>query len=405
MQEQSKKLFRILSIDGGGIRGILPGQIIAALETKLQIATGDKNARIADFFDLIAGTSTGGILTCAYTCPNAQGRPKFTAQEAVDVYLQFGENIFSSPVMHKATSVVGLFGPKYPAFALENVLKEKFGDVRLSKALTNIIIPAFNLDDGDTKFFTSSDAKKEKKDYYLWEVARSTSAAPTYFPAASAGNLRDTFQGFIDGGVFANNPTMCALVESYKVDVDLHRKYYIERGVGLGALTPGNSVLENVFVLSIGTSNHEATYPFLEHENLGMLSWIKPLIDIMMSGVSETVSYQVEQLFRLMRIQKVEAAIDSLKSDGTAAIESARDDLFEILKVANDAKEYHENGIKVAFLDPKPQYIRINPAVAPADSAMDNASPENLKLLKQAGDNAAKEYDRWLDIAVEHLIA
>lgn len=404
MKKKSNKLFRILSIDGGGIRGILPGQILASLEKKLQVATDNPDARLADFFDLVAGTSTGGILGCAYTCADENGRPKFTAQEAVDIYLEFGEGIFSTPIMQKVSSIVGLFGPKYPPVVLENLLKEKFGDAKLSAALSNLIIPAFNLDDGDTKFFTSSDAKKSKKDYYLWEVARSTSAAPTYFPASKVGTLRDAMKGFIDGGVFANNPTMCALVEAYKVDVDLHRKYHIESR-GIGGLTPGNSVLENVFVLSLGTSNNEASYPFDEYGDLGMVSWIKPLINIMMSGVSETVAYQVEQLFRLLRIQQVEATLDNLPSDGTGAVESVREELFEILKVAGDAKTYHSDGLSVADIDPRPQYIRINPDVSPANGEMDDASPENLKLLAEAGKQAAQKYDKWLDVAVEHLIA
>lgn len=404
MKKKSKKLFRILSIDGGGIRGILPGQILASLEKKLQVATGDPDARIADFFDLIAGTSTGGILGCAYTCPGKDGRPKFTAQEAVDIYLDFGDSIFATPMLQKLSSVIGLIGPKYPPFVLENLLKEKMGDVKLSDALSNLIIPAFNLDDGDTKFFTSSDAKKSKKDYFLWEVARATSAAPTYFPASNAGNLRDKMKGFIDGGVFANNPTMCALVEAYKVDVDLHRKHHIESR-GIGGFTPGSSVLENVFVLSLGTSNHDAAYPFEDYADRGMVTWIKPLIDIMMSGVSETVAYQVEQLFRLLRVQQVEGALDNLESDGTGAVEAIREELFEILKVAEDAKEYHSNGISVAHIEPKPQYIRIDPDVSPANADMDDATPKNLKLLAEAGKRAAEKYDKWLDVAVQHLIA
>ncbi len=402
---ESKKKFRILSIDGGGIRGILPGQIIAVLEKKLQVATDNPDARIGDFFDLIAGTSTGGILACAYSCPDPKNpkRPKYRAQEAVDLYLDFGDSIFSAPFLHKAASIGGLLGPKYPVLTLEKLLKEKFGNTKLSEALNNLIIPAFSIDDGDTKFFTSSDIKG--KDYFLWEVARSTSAAPTYFPASHVGNLRDTLKGYIDGGVFANNPTMCALVEAYKVDVELHQKYHVDSARGIGGLRAGNSVLENVFVLSIGTSNHEKNYPFEEHGDSGILSWIRPLIDIMMSGVSETVAYQAEQLFRLLRIQQVESTLEKLQSDGTVATEDMRNKLLEILKVAGDAKEYQRNGITVANFDPKPQYIRIEPSVGNADGSMDNASPENLILLKQAGDAAAKKHEKWLDIAVEQLIS
>ena len=85
---------RILSIDGGGIRGIIPGQMLVALEKKLAAKSGKPDARIADFFDLVAGTSTGAILAAAYLCPDSNGRPKFSAQEAVDFYLEDGDEIF-----------------------------------------------------------------------------------------------------------------------------------------------------------------------------------------------------------------------------------------------------------------------------------------------------------------------
>jgi patatin-like phospholipase/acyl hydrolase len=403
MQQKSNKLFRILSIDGGGIRGILPGQIIASLEKKLQKATNNPDARVADYFDMIAGTSTGGILTCLYTCPDENGRPKFTAEEAVNVYLEHGSKIFSVPVTHQITSLAGWLRAKYPAANIESIMKEYMGDKKLSDALTNIIIPAFDLDDGSAKFFTSSDAStKERKNFPLWEVARSTSAAPTYFSASHAGGMLKKFKGYIDGGVFANNPTMCAIVEAYKIDVDLHRKYHIESR-GISGFTPGNSVLDNVFVLSIGTSSSDAKYPFDDHRDLGKLTWIKPLIDIMMSGVSETVAYQVEQLFRLLRIQQTENMLDQIESDGSAMVEAMKSDLMDVLKVANDAGTYRKQGVEVADIDPKPQYIRIEPNVHPADSEMDNASPDNLLKLKEAGEKAAKDNDVWLDVAVEFL--
>jgi patatin-like phospholipase/acyl hydrolase len=402
MKQKKSKFFRILSIDGGGIRGILPGQIIVALEEKIQKRTGNPDARIADYFDLIAGTSTGGILSCVYTCPDENRRPKFEAKDAVELYLKYGTAIFSASTSRKLSSLTGLLRAKYQPTVLENILKEKLGDTKLSDSLSNLIIPAFTLDDGDAKFFTSSDAKTNNKDYYMWEVARSTSAAPTYFPAAQTGNLREAMKGFIDGGVFANNPTMCALVEAYKVDVDLHRKYQVQAR-GLDDL-PGNSVLENIFVFSLGTSNHESTYPYEDYQDKGVLGWIKPLIEIMMSGVSETVAYQVEQLFRLLRIQQAEAMLDRFPSDGTGATEAIREELFDILRYAQDAKKYSKEGEAIVLYEPLPQYVRIEPDIGNANLDMDDASEQNLQLLKEAGINAAKKHDKWLDVVVDQII-
>ena len=94
---------RILSIDGGGIRGILPGVIMKRLEEKLQKESDDNNARIADYFDLLAGTSTGGILSLSYLIPDKNGRPLLTAEESVNLYLDRGDEIFDVSLWQKAT--------------------------------------------------------------------------------------------------------------------------------------------------------------------------------------------------------------------------------------------------------------------------------------------------------------
>src|SRR5690242_5324708 len=90
------QFFRILSIDGGGIRGLIPARILTVLEKKLQDAASDPTLRIGDCFDLIAGTSTGGILTCAYLVPEKgnPARPRYSAPDAVDLYLQNAAKIF-----------------------------------------------------------------------------------------------------------------------------------------------------------------------------------------------------------------------------------------------------------------------------------------------------------------------
>src|ERR1051325_2540088 len=129
----------ILSIDGGGIRGIIAGHVLIALEQKLQELSNDPSRRIADAFDLIAGTSTGGILTCLYLCPDQNpgkaGRPRFSAAEAVDLYLQHGDNIFDVSLFKTIESLGGIADEKYSATPLETVLHEYLGDLKLSDLL------------------------------------------------------------------------------------------------------------------------------------------------------------------------------------------------------------------------------------------------------------------------------
>lgn len=107
-----QKLVRILSIDGGGIRGILPGQILVRLEELLQ--EHDPQARLADYFDFMAGTSTGGILACLYLFPDSEhpGRPLFSAKDAVDLYLERGDDIFDISLWRKIRSDAGTLDEK-----------------------------------------------------------------------------------------------------------------------------------------------------------------------------------------------------------------------------------------------------------------------------------------------------
>ena len=123
---------RILSIDGGGIRGIIPGQVLVALERKIIEKTGNSEARISDYFDMIAGTSTGGILTCAYLCPD-EGNPdrsKFTAEEVVNLYLNKGKVIFKKHPFKSLITLWGLLDEKYQSSGLEKALKDYFQDIK-----------------------------------------------------------------------------------------------------------------------------------------------------------------------------------------------------------------------------------------------------------------------------------
>jgi hypothetical protein len=167
----------ILSIDGGGIRGIIPGQVLIALEHKLQQISNDPNTRIADVFDFVAGTSTGGILACLYSCPNGNGRPKFSASDAVNLYLQRGDDIFDVSVFRSITSVGGLRGPKYSAKPLENALEFYFSDVRLSQLLKPCLITSYDITRRQAKFFNRQDVGEPDPagaDFWVRDIARAT---------------------------------------------------------------------------------------------------------------------------------------------------------------------------------------------------------------------------------------
>jgi uncharacterized protein len=336
------KLLRILSLDGGGIRGILPGQVIVSLEQKLQERTGDATTRVADYFDLLAGTSTGGILTCLYLLPDEKGRPKYSAREAVDLYLKNGGQIFKDDIRHRIVSLGGLTEEKYPAQSIEALFMDYFNEAKLSDLLKPCIITSYNIHKRSTHFFTQHDARQDPSyNYLLREVARSTSAAPTYFEPSRAKAFDGVSYPLVDGGVFANNPSLCAYAEA---------RQQFKRTDG-----SKNVTASDMFMLSIGTGSVKQSYDYDSAVGWGALGWVQPVLDIMMSGANDTVDFQLKQIF--------------------------------------DAIDKTQN------------YVRIDPSLGEADTAMDNASEKNLQALKEAGIATAEKHDKDLDRIADFLIA
>ena len=260
---------RILSIDGGGIRGIIPAVVLARLERQ----TGQP---VADLFDLVAGTSTGGILALGLTRPGQGGRPLYSAADMAELYEKEGAKIFSASWWRRMRTLGSLAEERYSADGIEGVLKAYFGETWLKEACTDVIVPSYEIERRTPFFFKSAMARERAEyDFPMWQAARATSAAPTYFEPARVpvGDSSD-YWALIDGGVFANNPAACALVEA------------ISR----------NPRATKFVVVSLGTG---VTLPRISIERAkgwGTASWLRPVLDIVLDGVSATVDYQLQQL-------------------------------------------------------------------------------------------------------------
>ncbi len=323
---------RILSIDGGGIRGIVAGQVLIALEQKLQAKSGNAEARLADFFDFFAGTSTGGILTSIYLCPSA-GDPKkarFSAREAVNLYIENGGKIFSVSLRKRLQSGDGVLDEKYEVDELNKALQNYFGDLRLSELLKPCIVPAYDIEKRRAHYFAQHNyqMKGDSHDFLVRDVCRATSAAPTYFEAALVKSFSNELYPLIDGGVFANNPALSAYAEVRNAE--------------------GNPTAKDMFLVSLGTGSQNKSYPYESAKNWGSAGWVRPIIDIMMDGASETTDYHLTRVF-------------------SAGGQSN-------------------------------QYVRIQPAdLGGADSSIDDASPANINALVQAGTQTAQQFDAQLE--------
>ncbi len=197
--------FRILSIDGGGIRGVFPASFLAGLE---EHALG---RRLIDYFDLIAGTSTGGIIALGL----ASG---LRAAEIRDLYVQRGCEIFPpslgglvGTVRRKYRGLRKLMRYRYDRNALDELLRERFGSTTLGECGARLCIPSVDGRFGETYIFKTPHHPDFKRDAgeRITKVAASTAAAPTFFQP-----LEDGGYTFLDGGLFANDPIMVALADA-----------------------------------------------------------------------------------------------------------------------------------------------------------------------------------------------
>ena len=260
------KIRRILSIDGGGTRGIIAAIILASIEER----TGKP---ISQLFDLIAGTSTGGILALGLTKPDSSGKPNFSARELCSLYEKQIPKIFLKPQSWWGN----LLSPKYRSFAFQGILKDAMGNCMLKDALTDVLIPCYDIEHRSPYIFKSRSARQHgESDFLMKDVALAASASPTLFypvriPRSNSGRPIC----LVDGGVFANNPSICALSEIRSVYEDESERYLI---VSLGT----------------GKSTRPLTDDFVSL--WGYVHWSRPMLELVMESISESVHQQMKRL-------------------------------------------------------------------------------------------------------------
>jgi patatin-like phospholipase/acyl hydrolase len=289
---------RVLAIDGGGIRGLIPALVLAELERRA-------GRRVFELFDLIAGTSTGGILACALCAPDP-----LPAAEVVKLYEDEGPEIFDRSLFQRVRSAEGLLDEKYDDAALDRALERFLGHKRLAESRPDLIVPTYDTALPGPYFFKTEKARAEPAihDFPLSLVARATSAAPTYFEPVEAGE-----RALLDGGVFAANPGMSALAEA------------------LRRAAPAEVVL-----LSLGTGERTHRRSFDEIKDWGLARWARPILDVVFDGASDAVHYQLEHVLgteRYWRLQtELTLASDDLDDASGANLAKLRGHAEELLR-------------------------------------------------------------------------
>lgn len=343
----------ILSIDGGGIRGIIPAMALADLAGRL------KGLPLHEAFDMIAGTSTGGIIAAGLTCPAPDDAKTAacTPEDLVKLYVDEGGEIFAKEPFVGIVNPFGINDPRFSPDALEEKLKKRLGTATLDKGLSKVLITAYDIGQRQALFMSNTDA--ENSNFRFWEAARATSAAPTYFPPALIERVGEKdktrrFVPLVDGGVFANDPILAAYVEARK--------------------QPGWKNDELVF-LSLGTGQQNRPFAYQEAKGWGVLGWMAPshdtpLISILMQGQASTASYQANAL---------------LNPRGT--------------KISYSTVVTKENASALS-------YFRLDRQLTSQENdALDDASPKNIAALKAIAASVVKDNAAALDEIAKRILA
>lgn len=341
------KIVTVLSIDGGGIRGIIPGTLLAFLESKLQELDGP-SARIADYFDVVSGTSTGGLVTTMLTAPDKDNRPLFAAKDINNFYTNHGPRIFpqdSNPGFLDSIRnlVASATGPKYDGKYLRSIVKELLGNMTMNQTLTDAIIPTFDIKRLQPIIFSTDDAKaNSSKNALLSDICVGTSAAPTFLPAHSFETKYEdgTIRSFdlIDGGVAANNPTQVAIT---------HITNEILKGnFQFVDIEPMDTKRMLVLSLGTGTAKQEEKYNATIVSTWGLLNWVfdngaTPLIDVYSAASSDMVDIQVSSLFQALRAERNYLRIQdgNLTGDATSVDIATTKNMETLVEIGNKLLE------------------------------------------------------------------
>jgi uncharacterized protein len=353
-QEQSKKnmkttanpKYKILAIDGGGIRGIIPAILLAEIEKRTQ-------KPIFSLFDLIAGTSTGGILALGLTKPrltletsDSSSVAEYSAEDLLQIYLEYGAEIFYEPFFEQILGQIEdiFVQPKYSSEGREEILRQYFGDTPLEKNLKEVFVTSYDIEQRIPIFFTNKLEKQQTESrkfrklcggFTLTDAALATSATPTYFAPhrISTSHNPNGFYSLVDGGVIANNPANLAILEAQ-----------ISRQENKQVLNTND-----ILVVSLGTGSLTSVYTYDVVKNWGLLQWGRPLLNMVFDGGSEVVAGELERLFE---------SIDK---------------------------------------ETKSSYYRFQPFLTSELEAIDNAKPENIRQLQALAYRLVAEKSKEID--------
>ena len=292
----AEKSIKILAVDGGGIRGIIPAVILTEIQKRL-------GTDLWRSFDLIAGTSTGGIIALGIATDCKQGQP-YAPSELVKLYVDNGPAIFKNSFLTPEREFVH---PKYAPDSLEAALTNFFQETEFQTARTPLLISSYDLQ-GQLPFFFKSHriAADPNYNWKVREIARATSAAPTYFPPFHLARGSDDY-ALVDGGVYVNNPSMAAYAEARTIYRDATR----------------------FTIVSVGTGDRQDQIAYATAAEWGLIGWARQIPPVLMDSVSEAVDYELNSLpgctyYRLQipNLQQASGDMDNVTPENLGNLQS-----------------------------------------------------------------------------------
>lgn len=315
-----QKVF-VLALDGGGIRGVILARILMHVEQLM-------NARIDQLFNLIAGTSTGGLIALALSMPDFKNAelPRFKPLEILEQYLTKKEDIFKK---RSILYLPGIIESKYNTKGIETFCKETFTeDMRLSQLLVPSFVTSFNDTKNKEEIFGSHAAfLGEAKNKRIWKAGRITSAAPFYFTS-----VKEDGDIYRDGGLSSNNPSRIALDEILR-------------------LFPGKTY-EDIIIVSIGTGEHKGEIPKIDLNLPDIRKIIKQFEEGQLASVDRTMEHNLKDNYiRIQTELPFDPKTDDIHEDYiTSLLQCAEETIakneaqFERLRSLWDA-QYQQMGI------------------------------------------------------------
>lgn len=285
------KPVKILSIDGGGAKGIIPAMVLEYIEEQ----TGKQ---AYELFDIICGVSTGGFLAAGLAYPEGP----MPAKKIKDLYITHLPDIFKVSFWKRITSVGGYFDEKYNDRNLSNLLDVLCKNYKLSEITsTKFLSLAYDIEASRPFLFRSWKARGENlkpqkretienQDFYLRDVLRATSACPTYFEPARVNNMGGDVSYYLDGAIIANNPTRMALTQAQKL--------YPDR--------------TNYIVVSLGCGEEDHSVIYEKAKNWGKAQWVQPLIGIFMGGQHQLTHYELDEEFSDQEYYRFEPSLKGI---------------------------------------------------------------------------------------------